>query len=57
LLVFAGMAAADEGLERIADLSDTKFLIAVAAHGAPAPARETRSSGLVVGRSLTEGAS
>lgn len=54
LLIFAGIGAADDGLERIADLSDKKFLIAVAAHGAPAPARETRSSGLVVGRSLTE---
>ncbi len=54
LLIFAGIDAADEGLERIADLSGKKFLIAVAAHQAPGPVRETRSSGLVVGRSLTE---
>ena len=54
LSIFAGIDAADEGLERIADLSDKKFLIAIAAHGAPAPARDARSSGLVVGRSLTE---
>ena len=54
LLVFAGIDAADDGLERIVDLSDKAFLIAIAAHAAPAPESETRSSGLVVGRSLTE---
>jgi hypothetical protein len=54
VLLFAGIDAADEGLERIGDLSDRPFLIAIAAHGAPAPVRETRSSGLVVGGGLTE---
>jgi hypothetical protein len=54
LLVFAGIDAANEGLERIVNLSDRSFLIAIAAHGAPAPVQETRSSGLVVGRSSTE---
>ncbi|HEX4448771.1 MAG TPA: hypothetical protein VH044_18640 [Polyangiaceae bacterium] len=56
LLVFAGIAGADEGLERIDDLFEKKFLIAIAGPGAAATAHEERSTGLVVGRSLTESA-
>jgi Kef-type K+ transport system membrane component KefB len=56
LLVFAGIAGADEGLERIDDLFEKKFLIAIPGPGAAATAHEERSTGLVVGRSLTESA-
>ena len=55
-LVFSGIAGADEGLERIDDLCEKKLLIAIAARGAPASTREERSTGLVVGRTLTESA-
>ncbi len=54
LLVFAGLDAADEALERIPVLFETSFLVAIGAHGAPAPAHEAHTHGLVVGRSLTE---
>jgi Kef-type K+ transport system membrane component KefB len=54
LLVLAGIDAAEEALDRIPWLGAGKFLVAIAAHEAPAAAHSARSSGLVVGRSLTE---
>jgi Kef-type K+ transport system membrane component KefB len=54
LVVLPGIDAAEEALERVSWLSGGKFLVTIAAHGAPAPARETRTGGLVVGRSLTQ---
>ncbi len=53
LLLLPGIDAAHEALERSPWLSGRKFFVAIAAHGAAAPARES-SGGLVVGRSLTE---
>jgi Kef-type K+ transport system membrane component KefB len=53
LLLLSGIDAAHEALERSPWLSGKKFFVAIAAHGAAAPARES-SGGLVVGRSLTE---
>ncbi len=54
LVVLAGLDAAHEALGRVTWLAERKFLIAIAAHGAPARAHETPVSGLVAGRSLTE---
>jgi hypothetical protein len=54
LLMLPGIDAAHEAFERITWLSGGRFVVAIAAHGAPAPARAERSGGLVVGRSLTE---
>jgi Kef-type K+ transport system membrane component KefB len=55
LLVLPGIDAAEEALARIPGMPDHSFLVAVAAHpAAAAPAPEIRSSGLVVGRALTQ---
>jgi hypothetical protein len=55
LVVLGGVDAAEDALERIAGMSERKFLFAVAAHpAAAAPVPHARSSGLVVGRTLTE---
>jgi Na+:H+ antiporter len=53
LLVFPGLDAAREALERFPPLAKARFLVAIAAHGS-ALAHEERVGGLVVGRSMTE---
>ncbi len=56
LLLFPGVHASGEGLERVVDLPERKSLIAIAAPVTPAKATEERSTGLVVGQSLRESA-
>src|SRR5262245_29323550 len=53
LLVFPGLHAAREALERFPSLAKSRFLVAIAAHSG-ALAHEERVGGLVVGRSMTE---
>jgi len=53
LLVFPGLDAAREALERFPSLAKSRFLVAIAAHSG-ALAHEERVGGLVVGRSMTE---
>ena len=54
LVVIPGLDTANEALNRVPTLSARAFLVAIGAHGAPAPAHEAHTHGLVVGRSLTE---
>jgi hypothetical protein len=56
LLLFPGIDAAEEAFERLPGMAERKFLVAVAAHGAPASTPEARSTGLVAGQSLPAGA-
>jgi len=53
LLLFPGLDVARRALERVPRLSQTRFLVAVAAHGVTVADAE-RAPDLVVGRSLTE---
>jgi len=52
LLVFPGLDAAHEALERFPAVAKSRFLVAIAAHRG-ALAHEERVGGLVVGRSMT----
>ena len=53
VLVFPGLDAAREALERFPSFAKSRFLVAIAAHSA-ALAHEERVNGLVVSRSTTE---
>ena len=54
LLVLCGVDAAREALKRMPGLDQERFLVAVAAHGNGKQAHEEPSTGVLVGRSLTE---
>jgi len=54
LLLFPGVAAASDALERLTRLARRSFLVAVAAHGGLGHALERPSGYLVMGRTATE---
>jgi Kef-type K+ transport system membrane component KefB len=54
LLIFCGVDAAREALKRLPELDHERFLVALAARGNGTQAHEESSTGVLVGRSLTE---
>jgi hypothetical protein len=55
VMVFPGLDAVRDALERIPQLTDKRFMVAIATHGAPFQGVPVeRGGGLIVGRSMTE---